>query len=413
MRIAVVGAGVSGLVAAHRLRARHDVVLFEAQDRLGGHAHAHDVTVDGRAFRLDTGFLVFNEPAYPHFTALLAELGVPSQASDMSLSIRCRRCRLEYALRGPGALLAQPTNLLRPSFVLLFRDLFRFFRDANAWLDAGGDDLPLRVFLARGGYGGPFVRHWLLPTAGAVWSSPFGGILDFSTRMLLTFFRNHGFLQRKQRPWRHVAGGSRAYVDALGARLGDAVRLASPVRRVTRHDAGVLVEAGGRTPERFDAVVLACHADEAAAVLADASDEETRLLGRFPYARHRVVLHTDRSFLPRSPRAWAAWNCDVIDCHDEEAPVGVTYHLNRLQSLDDAVPFCVTLNPDRTPSGVLRDLAYAHPTLTSDAVAAQAALAALNGTRGTWFAGAHLRHGFHEDGVVSALRVATALGCAP
>ncbi len=413
MRIAVVGAGVSGLVAAHRLRARHDVVLFEAQDRLGGHAHAHDVTVDGRAFRLDTGFLVFNEPAYPHFTALLAELGVPSQASDMSLSIRCRRCRLEYALRGPGALLAQPTNLLRPSFVLLFRDLFRFFRDANAWLDAGGDDLPLRVFLARGGYGGPFVRHWLLPTAGAVWSSPFGGILDFSTRMLLTFFRNHGFLQRKQRPgdtWPAAAGPTwTRSARASGTPSG----CASPVRRVTRHDAGVLVEAGGRTPERFDAVVLACHADEAAAVLADASDEETRLLGRFPYARHRVVLHTDRSFLPRSPRAWAAWNCDVIDCHDEEAPVGVTYHLNRLQSLDDAVPFCVTLNPDRTPSGVLRDLAYAHPTLTSDAVAAQAALAALNGTRGTWFAGAHLRHGFHEDGVVSALRVATALGCAP
>jgi len=413
VRIAIVGAGVSGLVAAHRLASRHDVVLFEAQDRLGGHAHAHDVVVDGRVRRLDTGFLVFNEPAYPHFTALLAELGVPSQASDMSLSIRCRRCRLEYALRGPGALLAQPTNLLRPSFLALFRDLFRFFREANAWLDGSAPDLPLRAFLDRGRYGPAFVRHWLLPTAGAVWSAPFGGVLDFSARMLLTFFRNHGFLQRKQRPWRAVAGGSRTYVDALGARLGGRVRLATPVRGVTRHDAGVLVDAGGHTPERFDAVVLACHADETAAILTDATPAETRLLRRFPYARHRVVLHTDASFLPRSRRAWASWNCDVIDCQDEGAPVGVTYHLNRLQALDDPVPFCVTLNPDRTPTGVLRDLAYAHPTLTSDAMAAQTELVAGNGTRGTWFAGAHLRHGFHEDGVVAALRVATALGCAP
>lgn len=412
-RVAVVGGGVSGLACAHALARAHDVVLFEAEPRLGGHAHAHDVVVGGTPLRLDTGFLVYNAEAYPGFVALLRDLGVPSRPTDMSLSVQCRRCRLEYALRDLPALLAQPTNLLRPSFHAIFRGLFRFFREASAWLDAGGDDLSVRAFLARGRYGAPFVRHWLLPTAGAVWSAPFGGVLDFSARMLLGFFRNHGFLERRQRPWLAVEGSSRTYVDALAARLGDRVRLGSPVTRVTRHDAGALVEAGGRPPERFDEVVLACHADDAARLLADADPEERALLGRFPYARHRVVLHTDPSFLPRSRRAWAAWNCDVIDCQDEEAPVGVTYHLNRLQALDTDVPCSVTLNPDRTPTGVLRELSYAHPTLTADAVAAQAGLLARNGTRRTWFAGAHLRHGFHEDGVVSAIRVATALGSPP
>lgn len=420
LRIAVVGAGVAGLTAARLLSRRHQVTVFEAEDRLGGHAHTHDVEVAGTRLRLDTGFLVFNAEAYPAFSALLAELGVPTRTSDMSLSIRCRRCRLEYALRGPAALLAQPTNLLRPSFVGLFRDLFRFFREATAWLDSTceADDVPVREFLARHGYGAPFVRHWLLPTAGAVWSAPFGGVLDFSARMLLGFFRNHGFLQRRQRAWLGVQGGARTYVDALAAQLPGPVRTATPVRAVVRERHGVRIGAGSGGPtapassETFDAAVLACHADQSLAILADASGAERDLLGRFPYARHRVVLHTDRSFLPRSPRAFAAWNCDVLDCRDDAAPASLTYHLNRLQGLDHPVPFCVTLNPDREPTGILRDLVYAHPTLTADAVAAQRALSERNGTGGVYFAGAHLRHGFHEDGVVSALAVARRLGCA-
>lgn len=427
LRIAVVGAGVAGLTAARLLSQRHHVTVFEAEDRLGGHAHTHDVEVGGTSLRLDTGFLVFNAEAYPAFSALLADLDVPTRTSDMSLSVRCRRCRLEYALRGPGALLAQPTNLLRPSFVGMFRDLFRFFREATAWLDRTEerDDLPVWDFLARHRYGAPFVRHWLLPTAGAVWSAPFGGVLDFSARMLLGFFRNHGFLQRRQRAWLGVEGGARTYVDALAARLPGPVRTSTPVRSVVRGPEGVRIGIGSGAPaspgsfdrlepsERFDAAVLACHADQSLAILADASGEERDLLGRFPYARHRVVLHTDRSFLPRSPRAFAAWNCDVIDCRDDAAPASLTYHLNRLQGLDHPVPLCVTLNPDREPSGILRDLVYTHPTLTSDAVAAQRALSERSGAGGVYFAGAHLRHGFHEDGVVSALAVARRLGCAP
>lgn len=410
MRIAIVGAGVTGLVTARRLAARHEVVLFEAQDRLGGHAHTHDVEVGGRRLRVDTGFMVFNRRTYPGFVALLDELGVGAVASDMALSVRCRRCGLEYALRSVASALAQPSNLLRPSFHRMFRDLFRFFRDARAWLAGPATaDEPLRAFLARGGYGDGFVRHWLLPTAAAVWSAPFRGVLDFSARMLLGFFENHGFLQRRQLPWLTVAGGSRAYVEAVARDLGPRARTASPVRRVARGPDGVAVEVAGRAPERFDHVVLACHADEALALLPDADPEERALLARFPYARHRVVLHTDASFLPRRRRAWSSWNCDVADCRDDDAPASLTYFLNRLQNLPGEVPVLVTLNPSREPRGVLRELSYAHPTLTADAVAAQAEVAARNGARRTWFAGAHLRHGFHEDGLVAASRVVEAI----
>jgi hypothetical protein len=231
--------------------------------------------------------------------------------------------------------------------------------------------------------------------------------------MLFSFFEHHGFLQRRQLPWLTVEGGSRTYVDTVARRLEGRVRLLAPVRRVARGPDGVVLEAGGGGPERFDAVVLACHADEALASLADPSPEETALLSRFRYARHRVWLHQDPSFLPRSRGAWAAWNCDMADCRDAKAPVFVTYWLNRLQSLPVETTWCVTLNADREPRGTVARLEYAHPLLTADAVAAQAPLAALGGRRATWFAGAHLRHGFHEDGFASAQRVAAALGASP
>jgi predicted NAD/FAD-binding protein len=230
--------------------------------------------------------------------------------------------------------------------------------------------------------------------------------------MLLRFFEHHGFLQRRQLAWLTVTGGSRAYVEAVGRRLADRVRLDAPVRRVERTADGVLVTAGAAGPQRFDAVVLACHADESLAALADPTPQERVRLSRFGYARHRVLLHTDPTFLPQARAAWSSWNCDLHDCRDETAPVSVTYHLNRLQSLPTATPFCVTLNADREPRGVLAEMAYAHPLLTADAVAAQDEVAAAQGERGTWFAGAHLRHGFHEDGVESAHRVVAALGCA-
>ncbi len=418
MRIAVVGGGISGLGAALPLARAHDVVLFEADDRLGGHAHTHDVDHGGRRYRLDTGFLVFNTTTYPAFTGLLDDLEVASVESDMALSVRCRACRLEYALRGPRALFAQPRNLVRPAFYGMFKDIGRFFREARAFLDPPAPgaaptpphDLTVGEFLDRGRYGAWFSRHWLLPTSSALWSASTGDIGAYSARMLFAFFRNHGFLARRQLRWRTVAGGSRSYVDAVARRLGDRVRLSSPVERVTRVPEGVEVAVRGRAPERFDAAVLACHADQALATWTDADPAERALLGRFRYARHRVTLHTDRSFLPRSRHAWSAWNCDLADCRDASAPASLTYYLNRLQGLATETPFCVTLNPQRSPRGTIAELAYAHPTLTADAVAAQAQLCARNGARGLWFAGAHLRNGFHEDGLWSGLRVAEGLG---
>jgi len=418
VRIAVVGGGVSGLGAALALARVHDVVLYEADDRLGGHAHTHDVSHGGRTWRLDTGFLVYNTRTYPAFCGLLDELGVGSIETDMALSVRCRACRLEYALRGPRAVFAQPRNLVRPAFYGMFRDIGRFFRDARAFLDGPAPgapplparDLSVREFLDRGGYGDWFSRHWLLPTSSALWSAPTGDILAYSARMMLSFFRNHGFLGRRQLQWRTVTGGSRSYVDAIAARLGDRVRTSSPVERVERVPGGVLVTVRGRPAERFDAAVYACHADQALETWTDADPAERALLGRFRYARHRVTLHTDRSFLPRSRHAWSAWNCDLADCRDASAPASLTYDLNRLQGLATETPFCVTLNPDRQPEGTIAELSYAHPTLTADAVAAQAALSARNGERGLWFAGAHLRNGFHEDGLRSGLEVARRLG---
>lgn len=420
MRIAVVGGGVSGLTTAWALkRAGHDVTLWEAEPRLGGHAHTHDVEHGGRSWRLDTGFLVLDANAYPEFQRLLATLGVGTQPSDMSLSVRCRACGLELAFRGLRALLAQPTNLARPSFWRLFLGLRRFFADARAFLrpPQGGapadPDLTLGAFLERGRYGDAFERHWLLPTAGAVWSAPFGAIRDYSARMLLAFFEHHGFLQVRQHAWRAVAGASRTYVDALSRALGTSVRLGAPIARVTRGSLGAEVTPAGAAPERFDQVVLAVHADHALRLLGDADPEERAALGAFRYAGAQAVLHTDRSFLPRARAAWASWNCEVHDCRDESAPVSVTYLLNRLQALDSPTPFLVTLNARRRPEGVLREMSYEHPLLTRATASAQAGLRRLAGSRATHFAGAHLYAGFHEDGVRSALDVARALGAAP
>lgn len=426
-RIAVVGGGISGLSCAWALsRAGREVTLFEAEPRLGGHAHTHDVEHGGRRWRLDTGFLVLDGERYPGFQRLLAALGVATQPSSMTLSIRCRRCGLEYALQSLRGLLAQPRNLLRPSFCSLFLGMRRFFRDARGWLGRldrgaagpGEEQLSVGAFLARGRYGEAFERHWLLPTASAVWSAPFGALRDYSARMLIAFFEHHAFLQWRQHAWRAVAGASRTYVDALARELGPAIRLGAPVTRVTRappgeRAAGVLLERAGAPPEAFDALVLACHADQALRLLGDADPEEQRLLSAFPYAQAEALLHTDASFMPRSRAAWAAWNVDLADCRDESAPVSITYNLNRLQSLPGPTPFLVTLGAGREPAGVLARTRYAHPLLTHAAVGAQGPLRARAGSRSTWFAGAHLYAGFHEDGLRSGLDAARGLGASP
>lgn len=413
LRVGVVGSGISGLAAAHYLARRHRVTLFEAESRLGGHTHTHDVVIGGRALPVDTGFIVYNDRTYPNFVRLLAELGVRGRKSDMSFGVRCQRCRLEYSSRGMAGVFAQPRRALDPSHLRLLADIPRFNRDARAFL-AGPEgeerDLGLGGFLDRGRYSRTFARHFILPMGGAIWSAPFDEMRLFPARSFLRFFANHGWLSLTGAPqWWTIEGGSRTYVDAIARGLQGEVHLSRPVEAVRRGHDGVTVSSRGRD-WRFDRVVIATHADQALRLLADPSDHERRLLGAFRYSRNRAVLHTDRQRLPRSTAAWASWNSDLVDCRDETAPVSLTYHMNRLQGLPGPDELSVTLNPAGDPEGVLAVMEYAHPILDGPALLAQAEVARRNGERQTFFAGAHLRYGFHEDGLLSAIAVAERLG---
>jgi predicted NAD/FAD-binding protein len=413
LHVGVIGSGVSGLAAAHYLARRHRVTLFEAESRLGGHAHTHALAIGGRTLRVDTGFIVYNHRTYPSFVRLLAELGVAGRKSDMSFGVRCRRCGLEYSSRGIAGLFAQRRRSLDAAHLRLLADIPRFNRDARAFL-AGPEavDRPLGLgdFLDRGRYSGSFVRHFLLPMGGAIWSAPLAEIRRFPARSFLRFFANHGWLTLAGAPqWWTVEGGSQTYVDAIAKGLRGGVQLSRPVESVRRAHDHVTVSSGGRE-WRFDHIVIATHADQALRLLADPSPDERQLLGAFRYSRNRAVLHTDRGALPLSRDAWASWNSDLEDCRDESAPASLTYHMNRLQGLPGPEELCVTLNPAAPPERVLADLVYTHPILDEPAIRAQGHIARLNGERHTFFAGAHLRYGFHEDGLVSAIAVAERLG---
>lgn len=413
MRIAVVGAGIAGLGTAYLLSRAHDVHVYERDPRLGGHAHTHTLQHQGRQWTLDTGFLVFNERTYPNFIRLMGQLGVERQPSDMSFGVRCRRCGLEYSTRSLGTLFAQPRRTADVRHLRMLADVLRFFRHARAFLASDrGHDVTLGGFIDEGRYGSGLARHFLLPLTGAVWSASFAEMREAPARTMLHFMDNHGMLSATDNPqWFTVRGGSHAYVKAMAERLGASARAGVPATRIARHEDGVDVTAGDGQTRRYDKVVLATHADQALALLADPSAEESRLLGSFRYSHNRTVLHTDETALPAARSAWASWNSDIEDCTAAGAPVSVTYHLNRLQSLPGDVQFCVSLNRARPIGGtVLASMDYTHPILDRAAVAAQAGVAALNGARHTFYAGAHLRHGFHEDGLVSALAVAEHFG---
>jgi predicted NAD/FAD-binding protein len=417
MRIAIVGSGIAGLGSAWLLgRQGHAVTLFEADPRPGGHTHTVDVTLEGVTHAVDTGFLVFNERTYPRLCALFDALGIRSVASDMSFSVRHDDEGLEWAGTDFTTLFAQPRNALRPRFWSMLGDILRFNREATAGLHAGTlPDVTLGEFLAQCGYGRPLRDWYLVPMAAAIWSSPRDAILGFPLRTFVRFCHNHGLLQITDRPrWRTVLGGGRTYVRRIVAELDD-VRLACPVLRVTRRADGVTIDSDAQLGERFDAVVLACHSDQSLALLHDPSRAERALLAAVRYQPNRAVLHTDAALLPRCRRAWSAWNylAGRGDA-DGERPVAVSYLINKLQPLPFASPVVVTLNPPYEPDPrlVLREFVYDHPLLDQAAVAAQRRLKALQGRRHTWFAGAWLGHGFHEDGLASAYAVADAIGTA-
>jgi len=415
-RIAVIGGGVSGLTAGYLLARANEVTMFEADDRLGGHAHTHRIAEpDGTELAVDSGFIVCNERTYPLLTKLFGELGVTTQDAEMSMSVRCAGCGLEYAgQRGLGGLLAGARRG-RGRYLRMLAEVLRFHREASQ-LIAGGHparaaDLTLGQFLAAGGYSRYFTGHFALPFVSAVWSCPPGTALDYPAGYLFTFLANHGLLSvTGSPPWRTVTGGSQSYVDRIAKQL-TAVRTAAPVRSVRRHPDGAEVTAGTGPPQRFDAVVIATHPDQALRLLADPTPAERRLLGAFRYTRNAAVLHTDASVLPASPRARASWNYHLTACDVAAAQVRVSYHMNRLQRLPAGPDYLVTLNAvggiDRRD--VLAEMDYAHPVYTRASVAAQRELPGLNDGV-TAYAGAYHGWGFHEDGCRSGVAAAASLG---
>lgn len=410
MRVAVIGSGIAGLASAWLLSRRHEVTLYEANDYLGGHTHTHDIEIGGRRYAVDTGFIVHNRANYPLLTRLFDELGVASQPTSMSFSVSVEGSGLEYNATSLDTLFCQRRNLLSPRFIGMVRDLLRFYREAPALLSTTGSGPALGDWLAEHRYGEAFRDEHLVPMASALWSLPPTQILSFPARYLVQFMANHQMLQTGGRPeWRVVRGGSATYVRAMRRYWQVTERMNCPVKAIRRHQGGAIVTSddGG---ERFDQVVLACHSDQALALLADASERERAILGAIPYQSNEVTLHTDAAVLPRRRKAWAAWNTFVP--RDTGTPCTVSYCMNLLQGIDSPLPLVVTLNrsEDIDPARVLRRMQYHHPVYQAASVAAQSRKAEIQGVNRTWFAGAYWGWGFHEDGVRSAVEVASALG---
>jgi predicted NAD/FAD-binding protein len=404
MKIAVIGSGIAGNVVAYHLAPEHEITVFEAGSHAGGHTHTHRVEQAGRRYNVDTGFIVFNDWTYPNFIRLLEELGVASQPSPMSFSVRVERSGLEYNGTSVNSLFAQRRNLLRPSFLRMIRDILRFNREAPALLRDAGSEPSLGEYLSANRYSREFVEHYIVPMGAAIWSTDPASMRRFPVRYFVRFFHNHGMLSVNDRPtWRVIEGGSRNYVEKLTAPFRDRVRLRTPVEWVRRYPTHVMVKARGSEPERFDNVFFACHSDQALRLLADATAAEREVLGAIPYQENEVVLHTDTRLLPRRRRAWAAWNYHVLPA--ARGRTAVTYNMNILQGIEAPVTFCVTLNRSEAiaPDRILLQLKYDHPVYTAAAVAAQARQEEINGARRTYYCGAYWRNGFHEDGVVSAL----------
>ncbi len=417
--IAVVGSGIAGLSAAWLLSRRYRVTVFEASSRLGGHANTVSVEAGGRAVAVDAGFIVYNERTYPNLTRLFRHLGVATAPSDMSFGVSVAGGRLEYAGdRRLAGLFAQKSNLLRSGFWRMLADIVRFYGACRGLDPASLAGFTLLDLIAEGRYGRAFRDAHLLPMAAAIWSGTFRSILDMPATAFLAFCRNHGLLQIGGRPqWRTVAGGSRNYIERMAAGISGPVLLNAPVRAIRRAPGGAEVMLAGGARARFDRVVVAAHADCALRLLADPSEEERRLLGAFAFQPNRAILHRDPALMPRRRACWSSWNyladAAAADLRAQEAtPVSVTYWLNRLQNLGEAPPLFLSLNAVRRPreETVLAEFVYDHPQFDGAAIAAQEALPRIQGVRNTWFCGAWTRYGFHEDGLVSGMAAASALG---
>lgn len=403
MKIAIIGTGIAGNVAAYKLRAEHEVTVFESAHYVGGHTNTVDVYEGGKKLAVDTGFIVFNDRTYPNFIQLLDEIGQSSKESEMSFSVRSQNGDLEYNGRSLDALFAQRRNLLRPRFYRMIRDILRFNKEASAMAGLPAEELTVGEFLASNQYGREFTDHYLIPMAAAIWSAEPKRVLDMPIDFLVRFFSNHGLLQLSDRPtWRVVSGGSREYVKKLVAGHRDQIRLNSAVRSVRRIAAGVEVRSSSSEPEIFDAVFFASHSDQALAMLTEPTAAEAEVLGAIRYQPNEAILHTDVSVMPQREKTWAAWNYQIPS--NPERHVAVTYNMNILQGFSAQNQYCVTLNNDRDidPDHVIKRIQYEHPMYSREAVAAQARQREVNVDR-FFFCGAYWRNGFHEDGVSSAL----------
>jgi predicted NAD/FAD-binding protein len=409
VRIAIVGTGISGMVAAWLLQREHEVTVFEARDRIGGHTNTVDVELEGRRFSVDTGFIVHNPRTYPNLISIFEELGVATAPTDMSFSVREQATGLEYSSQ---ALLARRRNIMSPRIFLMVRDILRLNREAPQLLADSDLSTTLGDLLRDRGYSQAFVELYIVPMGAAIWSTDPRQMLSFPVQTFVRFLMNHGLTSLVDRPtWRIVQGGAREYVKKLTRSYADRIRLESPVEWIARNEQGVAVTVRGRKAEQFDRVVIAAHSDQALGMLADPSDAEREVLGAIRYQANDAVLHTDVSLLPHRRRAWASWNYHVPTQPKDR--VVVTYDMNSLQGFGDApATFCLSLNAgDRiNPSKVLYRTSYQHPLYTPDSVAAQRRIDEISGPRHTFYCGAYWRYGFHEDGVVSALAVARKLG---
>ncbi len=417
MKIAIIGSGIAGLTAAYRLHKTHEIVLYEAQDRLGGHTATVDVTLAERQYKIDTGFIVFNDWTYPQFIKMMDEIGVQSRQSDMSFSVSCERTGLEFAgLDGKLALLnglfAQRRNLLSPSYINMLLDIVRFNKIAVS--DVENDQIESNITLAeyvkKYRLGVFFRDYFLVPMACAIWSTPYKQMLNFPMRFMLPFMYKHGLLSVHHRPkWRTIIGGSSSYIEPLSAGFKDSIRLSTPVLGVSRQDSftEILTPKGS---EYFDQVIFACHSDQCLKLLTDASPAERAILEAVQYQNNEVVLHTDTAQLPKNSRAWASWNYKLTPNSENELPK-LTYDMNRLMGIDSEERFCVTLNNTAqiNPERILRRFDYAHPIFSLRGVDAQEKWEEINGVQRTWFCGAWWGKGFHEDAVVSANKVSDAL----
>jgi uncharacterized protein len=415
LKIAIVGGGVDGIVAAYVLQKAHNVTLFEQNDYLGGHTNTITIP-DGpdAGTAVDTGFIVFNDKTYPNFHRFLSKLHVPVRYSCMSFGYYSEETGLCYSGTGINGLFAQRKNIIDPNFWLLLREISRFCKDSLQALEEGIlDGLSLGEFLARHSYSRAFRDHYLLPISAAIWSSSDEAIMEYPAQSFVRFFKNHGLLSLRDRPrWQTVVGGSQSYVRAFKESFAGAVHLSTVVRRVSREPEGVWVHPEAGSPERFDKLVLAAHADQSLKLLDDACPEERDALGAWSYSRNRTVLHTYHEILPPNKRAWASWNYRRGSRPSADGPVFVTYHMNRLQGLKTVGEYCVTLNP-KTPipeDRIVREIEYTHPVFSNDALLSQEKLRTLNGSRNTFYCGSYMANGFHEDAVCSALQVGHAFG---